>query len=293
MIQQATRFALIGAAYDSSASLGRPGSRFAPAAIRQSMKWIFNRVQGNKLYDVERRKIVDLSRIEFVDVGDPSLPAWDHQLVLQTLSQQIGQLLKDGYRVIVLGGDHSITNAGFMAVEWALGRRFGVIDLDTHLDLVLDSPTQGKWSGSSEIRRATEMASFPAANIVQVGVRGYNFPEHFDFIQSCGISHITATEFREMGARAAAELALSKATNGTEGLYLTVDIDVLDSAYSPGSGANEPGGLSSRELFDFVRVVAPFVDIMDIVEVNPAYDVNGMTSAVAARLVVDFITSGL
>lgn len=119
--------------------------------------------------------------------------------------------------------------------------------------------------------------------MVQLGVRGYNYPEHLRIIRERGITLVPPEDFYTLGA--------TKVAGRANTLYLTVDIDVLDSAFAPGSGANEPGGITSCQLFSFVRAVAPYVDAVDIVEVNPLTDTHSMTSAVAARLVFDFIVS--
>lgn len=81
------------------------------------------------------------------------------------------------------------------------------------------------------------------------------------------------------------------ASKGVEKIYFTLDIDVLDSAFAPGSGANEPGGISTYQLFKFVKEVAPYVDAIDIVEVNPMTDYRNMTSTVASKIIMDFIVA--
>ena len=122
-------------------------------------------------------------------------------------------------------------------------------------------------------------------------MRGFNYPEHHDFIGQAGITLIPPAELFADGVEAVARKALKIAGEATSHIYLTVDIDVLDSAFAPGSGANEPGGISSWQLLHLVRSVAPLVDAMDIVEVNPLTDYRDMTSAVAARLVFDFLAA--
>jgi agmatinase len=271
----------LGLPYDTSASLGWPGARYAPARIREALRWIQNRIVDGQVFDVENARVVNLSGLTFQDFGDARISRFDHERSIGELKAAIDGLFEAGFVPILLGGDHCVTWPGVLSLHAHRRGAIGIIHLDAHLDLLESSAVQGPHSGSSEIRRALELPDIAGKNVVQVGVRGFNYPEHERFIRSAGISLIPP----------AAEKALRIAGDGTGHIYLTVDIDVLDSAFAPGSGANEPGGLTSLQLLQFVRRVAPYVDVLDIVEVNPLTDYRDMTSAVAARLVFDFLTA--
>lgn len=286
-----SKFGLLGLAYDTSASLGLPGARYAPDAIRKSLQWILNRIQDQQIFDTEANAIVDMSQIEYKDFGNVHISRYDHAQSVAEMKEQISRLLTSGYAPILLGGDHSVTLPGFQALHDYADGNIGIIQLDSHLDLVEDSFVQGKFSGSSEIRRAIEMDKYNAGNVVQIGIRGYNYAEHYHFIKENKITVIPPGEIFEQGISRIADKALEIAGRGTKHIYLTIDIDVLDSAFAPGSGANEPGGISSYQLFSFLKKVAPFVDVIDIVEVNPLSDYNNMTSTVAAKLVFDYIVA--
>jgi agmatinase len=285
------RFGLLGLPYDTSASLGWPGARYAPARIREALRWIQNRIVDNRVFDVESGQVVDLSRLEFRDFGDARISRFDHESSLAQLKAEIDQLFAAGFIPILLGGDHCVTWPGLQSLHSHRTGAIGIIHLDAHLDLLEGSDIQGPHSGSSEIRRALELPQISGKNVVQVGVRGFNYPEHHQYIRQAGISLIPPAEIFTDGVEAVAEKALKIAGAATSHIYLTADIDVLDSAFAPGSGANEPGGITSWQLLHFVRRVAPQVDAMDIVEVNPLTDYRDVTSAVAARLVFDFLTA--
>lgn len=285
------KFGLLGLAYDTSASLGWPGARYAPNNIRESLKWILNRIRDNKIYDVESGKIIDMTQIDFKDFGDVVISRYDHEKSIMELKECIDEVFRLDYLPILLGGDHSVTWPGILSLHDNSQGRIGIIQLDAHLDLVDESVIQGRYSGSSEIRRALELERIWGENIVQVGIRGYNYAEHYHFIKGNNITVITSKEFFDEGPEIIAEKAIQLARKGTQHIYLTIDIDVLDSAFAPGSGANEPGGITSHQLFTFVKKVAPYIDVIDIVEVNPLTDYRGMTSTVASKLVFDFIAS--
>lgn len=164
---------------------------------------------------------------------------------------------------------------------------YGIIDFDAHLDLKYDSHVQGKYSGSSEIRRAAEKERI--TRIIQLKrSRGFNYPEHFHYIKESGITIFTPQDVYEQGAQAIAEKALEIASNGTEAIYVTVDIDALDMAFALGSGGQEPAGLNHFQLSKMLRIIAPSAKAIDFVEVNPMTDHRELTSHVCADLILDY-----
>ena len=205
------------------------------------------------------------------------------------MSECIQKVISSGFIPILLGGDHSVTNAGFDALYQATKGKIGIIDFDAHLDLKFDSPVQGKYSGSSEIRRAVERERISAKNVVEIGPRGFNYPEHYHFIKESGITIFSPKEVYEKGAKEIARKALEIAGNGTEAIYVTVDIDSLDMAYALGSGGQEPAGLNHFQLAEMIRIIAPKTAVIDYVEVNPMTDHRELTSHVCANLILEFI----
>lgn len=285
------KFGILGLAYDTSATLGYPGARYAPNKIRESLKWIQNRIRGDELFDVERNALINMSNIMMKDFGDVPISRFDHMKTIMELKDGVVRLFQEGYKPILLGGDHSISWPGLLALHEQTSEKIGIIHLDAHLDLDDENPIQGKYSGSSQIRRALELERYNGSNLVQIGVRGYNFAKTYRYIKENNITLIPPERIYEEGVKGIAEEALEIAMKGTKHIYLTVDIDVLDSPFAPGSGANEPGGMTSNQLYTFVKAVAPYVDVIDIAEVNPLTDYNNMTSIVASKLIFDYISS--
>lgn len=286
------KFGLLGITYDTSAGKGWPGARYAPASIRKAMGWIESRFEDNKLFDVVNNKIVDFSKIDFKDFGDTdNVSRYDHEKTIGEIKEQIDEIFKKGYTPILLGGDHSVTWPGILSLYDNTKGRIGIIDLDAHLDIKYDSKVQGKYSGSSQIRRAIELERISGANVVEIGPRGYNYPEHYDFIRDNEMTIIPPEVVFEEGAKEVARRALEIASKDTDYIYLTVDIDVLDTAFALGSGGQEPAGLTSYQLATIVKELAPHVDVIDFVEVNPMTDHKELTSNVAANLIYDFIAS--
>jgi agmatinase len=278
--------------YDTTTSKGYPGARYAPEQIRKSLQWIKNRIEDGMLFDVEANRLIDMSKFEIKDYGDTDkISRYDNKKALDEIKSNIDKIYEEGYSPILLGGDHSTGWPGIKALHDNTKGRIGIIHVDSHLDLVKESPIQGLYSGSSQMRRASELDRISPENFVQIGMRSYNSPEHYHFIKDSKITLIPANQVLETSIEEVAKKALEVASRGTDHIYMSVDIDVLDSAFAPGSGANEPGGLTSYQLFKFVKLVAPYIDAIDIVEVNPLMDYNNMTSIVASKLLFDYIIS--
>ncbi len=130
-------------------------------------------------------------------------------------------------------------------------------------------------------------------NIFQIGLRGtWPNPLEFDWMRSVGFRWRTMDEIVERGLVSVIDEAIAYARSRAPRVYLSVDIDVLDPAFAPGTGTPEPGGMMTRELLWAVRRIASNVDLcaMDIVEVSPPYDVAEITAQAAHRVVLETLT---
>jgi formiminoglutamase/agmatinase len=282
------RFSVIGFPWDFGSSLGRPGARYGPEEIRKSAAWNLNRIREGRVWDLEGGQVVDLNAVEIVDQGDVDIAAHDTELTFQRAQAMVAAALEGGRFPIVLGGDHAISLPPIRALA-AARPRIGIIQLDAHLDLVDFSPRQGSLSQSNQIRRALELPQMSAVRLIQVGLRGLNYPEYADFCREQGITQLTAGEALEEGAEAVAARCLEVAGADGAAIYFTLDIDALDPSSAPGAGAHEHGGLTPRFVSALIRRLAPAVSAFDIAEVNPMFDLHEMTSNLAGKLMWDLI----
>jgi agmatinase len=288
-------YAYIGVPHDAATSLGNPGARFGPGALRDALKGFFDwRLQDSRLADIERGVVIDLSAVEVADYGDVALSYHDTDRAVEEAYQVVRGALKAGYFPLVVGGDHAVTFPAVKALHDTGDGGVGLIQLDAHCDLLDCSDRQGRYSGSSGVRRSLELERVSGANVVQVGLRGYATVEQYEVGQELGVRRIGAPQLAEMGVGAAAEQALEWAKAETQAIYLTVDLDVLNPGEAPGTGWPEPGGLTGQQVIDFVRLVAPHIAAMDIAELNPVFDSPARTTAIlGARLLLDCITARL
>jgi len=286
-------FSLLGIPWDFTALRGMPGSRYAPGAVREAFKKISSRPEQGQVFWLDRQRLVRLpGGVFFRDEGDMGLYAHDVERSFGEISRKVREIAQEGRVVIALGGDDATTFPIVRGLHDATDGTIGLIHLDAHLDLLDASEHQGRLSHSSGVRRATELSRFRTDRMIQVGVRNVNMPSSLAYIEERGITLLPAREFCRIGALAAARRAL-EVTAGADFVHLGIDIDVLDPGFAPGTDSVEAGGLSPRELFDFVTAVAPRAGAVSIVEVNPMTDHRNQTSSLAANLIAQFVLAKL
>ncbi|HET8758124.1 MAG TPA: agmatinase family protein, partial [Solirubrobacteraceae bacterium] len=199
-------------------------------------------------------------------------------------------ILDGGALPVTLGGDHSVTIPAVRAVRRRVENP-GLVLIDTHLDT---APHVGglELSHCCPITRAIDAGFDPAATVL-VAVSGWMNPRtELAYCREAGITVIWLEELWEAGAAETARRALGIAGNGTDGVYLTVDVDSLDAAYAPGTCAPTPGGLTSRELLTLVRHIAAAGLVgLDVVETAPSLDATTSTEAIAGRVVMDALAA--
>lgn len=279
------RIDILGIPWDFGSSFGRPGARYAPKAVRENMVFYLRRIKDGEIYDVDRRRILDVSGIAFNDLGDLSLAYGDLDESYRRMEEASAKSISEGAFLVAIGGDHSISYPVIKAFHDAKKGKIGLIQFDAHLDLMDHSDLQGSYSHSSQMRRASELPRVDPKNIVQIGVRGYNYAESFRFVTESGITQFTPADVIETGAEAVAKKAMEIACDGTEAVYLTFDIDAFDPAYAPGTGGDDPFGLTPAQVFPMMEILAPYIDAMDIAEINPVCDRNDISSLVSTKLI--------
>ena len=276
--------AIVGAPMDDLVS-DRPGTRFAPRAIRAA-----SCPPGPHL----EAGIDAFAALRIVDFGDaPVLPA-DALRSHQAIEATVGQVLAAGAIPVVLGGDHAITEPSVRAVVAKHGP-VGMVHFDTHTDT--GAEVFGvEVSHGTFIRRLVDQGAIDPARYAQIGLRGY-WPGEAEFAWQAerGITSLFAHDVRDLGIREVVRRAI--AAVGTAGpVYLTVDVDVLDPAFlGGGTGTPEPGGMSSAELLFAVRTVATELDLVaaDVVEVIPTTVGSADLSALVADRIVREALTGI
>lgn len=281
--------AVVGVPHDSGTTY-RPGTRFGPQGIRRISALY---TPYNFEFGVDLRE-----QITLCDVGDVfTIPA-NNEKSFDQISKGIAHIFASGAFPIILGGDHSIGFPTVRGVCRHLGdKKVGIIHFDRHVDtqeIDLDERMHTcPWF------HATNMANAPAQNLVQLGIGGWQVPRQgVKVCRERATNILTVTDITEMGLDAAADFAIAKATDGTDCVYISFDIDCIDAGFVPGTGWPEPGGLMPREALYLLKRIVQECTVcgLEIVEVSPPYDVSDMTALMATRVICDtlahLVTSG-
>ncbi len=279
--------AVVGAPYDGAATLGWPGARYAPDEVRRHLGWMRMRVQDDHIYWVDEDRVVPWRAEQLVDAGDALVVPHDLTATLAAVRAKTRDEAAAGRIPAVIGGDDSILFPAVAGVHDAVTGSLAIVHLDAHLDLLDESPAQGRYSQSSGMRRALELPRVEPRLSVQVGTRSFNFPSSKRFIDEVGLTELPA----KLVARHGLDWTLARIREvvaGADHVFLSVDLDVLDPAHAPGVGWHEPGGLTSRELLDLVVALAPSVRGFALNELNPMTDARAQSSILAANLVFQF-----
>jgi agmatinase len=219
-----------------------------------------------------------------LDFGDaPVIPA-DPDRSHAAIEAMVAEVLAAGALPVVLGGDHSVTEPAVRACA-AVHGPVGIVHFDTHTDTGAEVFGVERSHGTF-MRRLIDAGHVAGRRYAQIGLRGY-WPGETEFAWQAerGITSLFIHDVRDLGIREVVRRASDAVGRGP--VYLTVDVDVLDPAFIPGTGAPEPGGMTARELLLAVRTVAAELEIVgaDVVEVIPA----AVGSADAGALVADRI----
>lgn len=276
-LPEGTGAVLLGVPYDGGTTAS-PGARFAPFHVRRVSAF----VQGwHPLH-----QLMVFERLAAVDGGNVVFPPFDGAAVRARVEAEVARVVGAGAVPFLVGGDHSIALPALRAVA----RRHGpvaVLHLDAHLDTSGPEVWGEAFHHGTPFRHAVEEGLVLPGQLHQVGIRGpWGTAGDGDLGAEHGASLVTPDQLAAAGADAVAR-AVRQAV-GDRPLYLSLDVDVLDPAFAPGTGTPVPGGLTSRELLALLRGLAGVRLVgMDLVEVCPALDHADLTCHLAAHLLFE------
>ena len=279
---------ILGAPIDSGTS-HRSGAKFGPQAIRM----------GDYLpHDGERPhlalRIDGLSKLKVVDAGDLLMPPGDLVSSLQVLKAATEKVSRAGAIPIILGGDHSIASADVAGIAAHRGAgKIGMIHFDAHADTG-DLQFGALVGHGTPMRRLIESGAVRGDRFLQLGLRGY-WPDDatLDWMRDQGMRSYEMTEIHHRGLNTVLDEALKTVMDGCEGVFLSIDIDVVDPGMAPGTGTPEPGGMTSRELLESIRRICLELPVvgLDVVEVAPPFDSADITAILANRVVLEAVSA--
>jgi agmatinase len=272
--------AIVGAPTDDLVS-DRPGTRFGPRAIRAA-----SCPPGPHL----EAKVDALRELRVIDFGDAAVIPADPEASHAAIEELVGQVVAAGAIPVVLGGDHSIAEPDLRACAQRHGP-LGLLHFDTHTDTGTEVFGVERSHGTP-MYRLVEAGHVDPARYVQVGLRGY-WPTEAEFAwqDERGITSFFMHDVRELGIGEVVARAVAIVGDGP--VFVSVDVDVLDPAFAPGTGTPEPGGMTSADLLWACRAVGERLEVVgaDVVEVLPtAIGSADVTALVADRIVRELLT---
>ncbi len=257
--------ALLGVPYDADSSYRR-GTAQGPAAIRAEIQRV------RQFSSMRTEGGVDLDRSgQLMDAGDVGVTTPEE--TRQAMAGSVGNLLHEGHRVLVLGGDHSITYPILRAVHHALGR-VDVLHFDAHPDLYPEYDGN-RFSHACPFARSLEDGLI--GRLVQIGIRSMN-PTLRDLVDRYHVEQFPMWDW-----------STPPRLSFERPVYISLDLDALDPAFAPGVSHPEPGGLSVRDVITTLQRMEGRVVAGDLVEYNPSADTEGRTAVVAVKLLKEML----
>lgn len=271
--------AIYGLPFDAG-SVGRPGASHGPRAIREIS---YHHLTYYATVDFDLAAV-----LAPVDCGNCQVVPGNAERTFAHAQADLGEILAAGALPVMFGGDHSVTIPAVRAIRERLADP-GLVLLDTHLDTATDVAGE-QLNHCCPVARAVD-AGFDPAKIVLVGISGWMNPRsELDYCRANGIAVIWLEQIWEHGTDWAVARAREISRAADDGVYLSIDIDCLDSAHAPGTCTPTPGGLSIREVLELVRGVARGgLAGLDVVEVAPTLEPTPASALVAGRLALEAI----
>ncbi|TCZ78720.1 formimidoylglutamase [Paenibacillus albiflavus] len=268
----------------SKTSISVSGASMTPNALRE----LFPNVTT---YNIDHD--VDLQELAAKDLGDIQMHITDLLKCHSNIEQGLTNLYEAMPHVfpIIAGGDHSITCPSVKAFRKRVNSKVGIVQIDSHMDV--RSLAYGGPSNGTPIRGLIESGTVEGKHIAQIGIHSFaNSKPYRDYAVSKGITQFTAREVHLRGIETLVEQALQIAGDGTDAIYVTIDMDVLDQAFAPGVPAMVPAGMTSWQLYEAVYLLGqhPKVQGFDIVCVDPMQDPRRATVRMTLYTILNFLS---
>ena len=257
-------FVIFGVPYDKTSSF-RHGAVNAPKEIRQA-SWNF------ETYNLKTG--IDLRDIRFHDYGDIDVRNDSPKLMVKKVRELTATILKKNKFPIVIGGEHSITPG----IVQAFPENIAVLLLDAHVDFRQQYENES-YNHACAVRRIADHININ--NIAVLGVRSAE-KEEFEDVKKQGLFYIDSFFIRDTGIKKAIHETKKHLKN--KQIYLSLDIDVIDPAYAPGTSTPEPFGITPFDVLECIDSFSSQLIGFDVMEVCPPFD-KGETSLLAAKFI--------
>ncbi|MHA7874508.1 agmatinase [Roseivivax sp.] len=270
--------AILGAPFDGGTQW-RPGARFGPRAVREASTLFSFGHSG--AYDHEDDATYLGPDVQIVDMGDADIIHTDTQQSHDNIETGVRAALNAAALPVVIGGDHSVNIPCLRAFDDQ--GDIHILQIDAHLDFV-DERHGVRHGHGNPMRRAAERPY--VSGLTQLGIRNVSSTakEGYDDARGMGSDILSVRQVRKLGPRATA----ARVPRGAR-VYVTLDIDAFCPSIAPGTGTPSHGGFLYYEVLELLQEIARQNEVvgLDLVEVAPAYDPAGVTSILAAQVLMN------
>jgi len=265
---------VVGLPWDATSSYRR-GAAVGPDAIR--------RATSGRLYNRFTERGVDLAALwKVCDHGNVKETS-DISKLKKSLASAISLHNHSGHSTLFLGGDHFISYPCFSLMAQKCRRRLSLLYFDAHPDLY-ESYEGSRYSHATTVSRVLEDKNLSSGNVCYVGIRA-STSEQNERIRTLGLNAYTTKDVYRRGCDAIASSITSMLSD--QPVYLSIDLDCLDPAFAPGVGNPQPGGLSTRQIFEILHGIEGLeIVAADIVEYSPRFDSKARTTAFTSAILI-------
>lgn len=260
---------------------GRVGAAEGPDAVRQALY---------RLTPFEIGSEDNITILSLFDFGNLVVRG-SLEDIHGRLQDVVETILNLGITPIVLGGGHDITFPDFVAFAKEK-KSVGLINIDSHFDVREPSPQRTSGTSFRQVLDHSTTLILPQ-NFVEVGIQPYaNARTHYEYLLDRGSTVFTLREIQERGVDKIVSVSYEIAGKLTEAVFVSFDLDVVRGSDAPGVSASSPSGLAAEEFLKIARYVGlqRKTQMIDIVELNPKYDVDSRTAKLAALTILNFLT---
>ena len=287
---------VIGGAPHDSTHTSRFGTRMGPRGIREGSLAMADRIHsagpdgilevtsGNRLTTPQSNRLVD--------VGDYNVYPSDVMKSTEGIAGGVAEVVRRGGFSVCLGGDHYVGYPSCLGYTRAVSEmspkpKIGYIHIDGHLDFRDDTPVWGKYNHGTNARRISELDLVSPSKMVWIGIQGWSDEEPISAIDSHGGLIFTAADVLRIGPEEVARRAGERAAAGCDYIYMSVDIDFIDTGFFPATGSVVNDAITPDIMATILRVLSAYpIGAMDLVEVSPRIDPSGRSMIMSTDLLL-------
>ena len=278
----------------------RFGERYGPRGIRENSLSIadrFERAGGEGVVDTASGKVLALpSETRLVDVGDFGMHPSDVMKATESMASGVAEVVRRGGFSVCLGGDHYVGYPSCLGYTRALteqrpNAKVGYVHIDGHLDFAEGYEGGGRFNNGTNAKRISELDPMVESSMVWIGIQGPCNMDEVEPIRRMGGHIFTSEDVEEMGPAEVGRRACELALKGSDYIYMSFDIDVIDAGFSDGTGSVTMGAMPPSTLFKILEPIAEYpIGAFDLVETAPPLDPANRTPRYAAEALLKLIT---